>query len=1210
MIGKRMKRVFCALVGFFILVSAYTTYTPSIAHAAPSVAYNWNNVNTGAGGGFIPGIIFNTAQKDLIYARTDIGGVYRWNSTTSSWKQLLDFVGWTDWSKYGVDALATDPVDPNRVYIAAGTYTNDWDPNNGYIGRSTDKGDTWQWTQLPFKVGGNMPGRSMGERLAIDPNKNSVLFFGARSGNGLWKSTDYGVTWSKVTSFPNPGTYVQDPSNSYQSDIMGLAWITFDPTSSTSGTATKTIYVGVADKANSIYRSTDGGATWAAVAGQPTGYLPHHGVLASTGNLFITYSDGIGPYDGTKGQVWKYNTSTGVWTDISPVASSSSDNYYGYGGLAIDAQHPNTLMVAALNSWWPDTIIFRSTDGGTTWTRIWDWNGYPNRSYRYTQDISAAPWLDFATNPQLPEITPKLGWMVGDLEIDPFNSDRMMYGTGATLYSTNNLTAWDSGGKINISVMAKGIEEEAVMDLVSPPSGAPLVSAVGDVSGFRHADVTVVPSKMLTNPTSTSSIDFAELNPTFMAKVGYNDYKAYPNGKSVALSYDGGSNWYNPSGEPSGTKGGGMIAVAADGSSLLWSTSDVGVFYSTSGNSWTASTGVPAGAKIAADRVNKTKFYASSAGKFYVSTNAGASFTQTAATGLPTDGALNFKAMPGVEGDIWLAGGSTTSGIYGLWHSTNSGASFTKLSNVQEADVVGFGKAAPGNTYMALYTSAKIDNVRGFYRSDDAGASWVRINDDLHQYGSTNSAITGDPKLYGRVYVGTNGRGIIYGDPAGTTTNNSTITPTTATFDKKTANQANIAVTMTLNGNTLSGIKNGTASLVSGTDYTVSSTTVTINKSYLATLAVGTVNLTFDFSAGTDPVLAVTVVDTTTTTSNSTITPTTATFDKNTANQANIAVTMTLNGNTLSGIKNGTASLVSGTDYTLSGTTVTINKSYLATLAVGTVNLTFDFSAGTDPALAVTVVDTTTTTSNSTITPTTATFDKKTANQANIAVTMTLNGNTLSGIKNGTASLVSGTDYTVSGTTVTINKSYLATLAVGTVNLTFDFSAGTDPVLAVTVVDTTTTTTGSIKVQMYNGNTTASINTLNPRYKLTNTGTTAISLADVKLRYYYTVDPGITTQNFWCDWSTIGSSNVTGTFVSMPTAKTGADYYVEIGFTSAAGSLAAGASIEIQTRINKTDWSNYTQTGDYSFNSASTAYTDWSKVPGYVSGALQWGIEP
>lgn len=93
-----------------------------------------------------------------------------------------------------------------------------------------------------------MPGRSMGERLTIDPNKNNILFFGARSGNGLWKSSDFGATWSKVSSFPNPGTYVQDPSNEYTSDIVGLSWITFDKKTGSSSKATQTIYVGVADK--------------------------------------------------------------------------------------------------------------------------------------------------------------------------------------------------------------------------------------------------------------------------------------------------------------------------------------------------------------------------------------------------------------------------------------------------------------------------------------------------------------------------------------------------------------------------------------------------------------------------------------------------------------------------------------------------------------------------------------------------------------------------------------------------------------------------------------------------------------------------------------------------------------------------------------------------------------------------------------------------
>jgi len=180
---------------------------------------------------------------------------------------------------------------------------------------------------------------------------------------------------------------------------------------------------------------------------------------------------------------------------------------------------------------------------------------------------------------------------------------------------------------------------------------------------------------------------------------------------------------------------------------------------------------------------------------------------------------------------------------------------------------------------------------------------------------------------------------------------NSSISPTAATFDKKTGSQADIPVTMTLNGNTLTDIKNGATTLTNGTNYTVSGSTVTIKKEYLAAQSVGTTTLTFTFSAGSTQNLAITIVDT----SNSSISPISATFDKRSDLQANITVTMTLNGNSLTGISNGGTTLTNGNQYTASGSTVTINKSYLATLAVGTTTLTFTFNAGAASSLAITV---------------------------------------------------------------------------------------------------------------------------------------------------------------------------------------------------------------------------------------------------------------
>lgn len=252
------------------------------------------------------------------------------------------------------------------------------------------------------------------------------------------------------------------------------------------------------------------------------------------------------------------------------------------------------------------------------------------------------------------------------------------------------------------------------------------------------------------------------------------------------------------------------------------------------------------------------------------------------------------------------------------------------------------------------------------------------------------------------------------------------------------------------------------------------------------------------------------------------------------------------------------------------------------------------------------------TVSNSTISPTSATFDKNPENSADVTVAVSLNGNEFRGIYNGTTALVPGTDYTVGADgSVTILSSYLASQITGTYNLRFDFSAGTDPVLDLTVVDSSAAPpppSGSVRVQMFNA-TQGTSNSIMPRFRIYNTGSAPIALSDVKLRYYYT-ENGTGSQNIWCDWSSVGSGNVTGTFITPSLAAAGADTILEIGFAPGAGSLAPGASIEVQTRFAKVDWSNYTQSDDYSFDPTDNSYADWSKVTAYVNGTLVWGSEP
>lgn len=150
---------------------------------------------------------------------------------------------------------------------------------------------------------------------------------------------------------------------------------------------------------------------------------------------------------------------------------------------------------------------------------------------------------------------------------------------------------------------------------------------------------------------------------------------------------------------------------------------------------------------------------------------------------------------------------------------------------------------------------------------------------------------------------------------------------------------------------------------------------------------------------------------------------------------------------------------------------------------------------------------------------------------------------------------------------------------------------------------------GKVIVQYSNGNSAASSNSISPKLKLVNNSSSSINLKDVKLRYYYTID-GEKPQTFWCDWSSAGTSNVSGSFSKLSTGKSGADYYLEISFASGAGTLEPGNSLDIQARFSKNDWSNYNQSNDYSFSSSASDFTENIKIPLYVSGKLVSGNEP
>ncbi|MBT2469282.1 1,4-beta-glucanase [Streptomyces sp. ISL-66] len=713
---------------------AQAAASPFAPTAVAKSGYRWRNAVMG-GTGFITGVLFHPSVRGLAYARTDIGGAYRWDDRTDRWIPLTDHLGWDDWNLLGVEAMAVDPAHPGRVYLTLGTYTQSW-AGNGAVLRSEDRGATWKRTDLTVRFGANEDGRGCGERLLVDPRSGDTLWLGTRH-DGLLKSTDRGATWKPV-SFP------ATPSATGQGVTFLVA-------------ASRSVYAGwgdcdgAADHPN-LYRTSDG-KTWEPVPGQPTGAAAKVPIRAAydrhTRELYVTYANAPAPNGQSDGSVHKLRTTDGKWAEITPVkpggaTSDGGTDAFGYGGVAVDARRPGTLVVSTNNRWAEIDTVLRSTDGGRTWKSLKD---------EAVLDVSETPYLKWG------QATPKFGWWIQAVGLDPFDSEHIVYGTGATLYGTRDLKRW--------APQVRGLEEASVVAIVSPPTGeAHLISGSRDIGVLYHEQLTASPSRGLaTHPVFGSSIGLAQAaaRPSYVVRTGSGDQG---NG---AWSNDGGKTWAPFASQPAVAKDApGPIVTNADGSVLLWSLAHWdGTVYpahrsADNGAAWSEVTSLPKGSVLVADPVDPRCFYAfdTSAGTLYASTDSGLTFTARA-TGLSSgDAGFQLAAAPGRSGDLWLSVKEN-----GLFRSTDGGAGFTKVGSCRASHTLGFGKAAEGASYPAINMAGGIADFNAIYRSDDEAGTWTRINDDQHRWGWTGAAITGDPRVHGRVYLATNGRGVQYGEP-------------------------------------------------------------------------------------------------------------------------------------------------------------------------------------------------------------------------------------------------------------------------------------------------------------------------------------------------------------------------------------------------------------------------------------------------------------
>jgi len=733
-----------------LLAIALAAVAPSGAPAAAAPGYSWKTVPWG-GGGYVDGMVYHPKVKDLLYARTDVGGVYRYDFTAGRWIPLLDSLSRADSDMNGILSVALDPNDADKLYLACGLYLGEW-AHNAAVLRSDDRGATWAKTDLPFKLGGNADGRGTGERLQVDPNSGNILFLGSNQ-NGLWKSSDGAHTFAKVAGFPH----------------SGVTLVLFDSNSGAHRAPSQTLYVGSAEPGGGLYVSRDGGATFAPLAGSPA-QTPQHAVIGPDGYLYVAFADGDGknknalnPSNVAKGGVWKMELKTGKWQEITPVRQTPGGGTFGYSGIDVDPAHPGTIVTSTIDRWWPERDdIFLSRDGGMHWLALTSVSQH---------DLSRLAWIRREDSGFGEPGKDRMGSWTSDVKINPFNPDEMIYGTGGGVWMTRNLTVAGSGSRVTFDFADDNLEETAIISLVSPPDGATLLAAMGDVGGGSWDDLTKPPSTLdLFSPNASHrSVDVAWLYPAFLARS--TDAKPYGH-----YSEDGGVHWTAfpsaPPYSPQDAKGNwhsiGPLAVSAGGTSIVWSVPREKAYVSfDKGKSWTASTGWPAESDATlvpvADRAVNGVFYVHdrTGGQILISVDAGKSFAPVikGIPPVPSWQGAQLAAVPGRMRDLWLAG------PFGLLHSAEASKPLANVKAVEEAWFVGFGKSAPGKTYPAVFLSGKINGQTGIWRSDDEGQNWIRINDDVHRFGD-GGALTGDPAEFGIVYVARGAGGIVVGRPA------------------------------------------------------------------------------------------------------------------------------------------------------------------------------------------------------------------------------------------------------------------------------------------------------------------------------------------------------------------------------------------------------------------------------------------------------------
>lgn len=662
------------------------------SRATSAKAANWTlvgpqSVPTNGGNGRVNAVRVHPTNASILFACAPAGGLWKSTNGGTSWSPISNSI-----SAVGATDVAFDPINPNTMYLVTG----DGDASDVFslgVYKSINGGTTWTPTSLTFTLSN---GRTL-SRILVNPTDPNILIAGGRS--GIYRSTNAGGTWTQVST----------------ANIRDLE---FKP-----GTPS-VVYAGGYGSGVGFLRSTDGGVTWVkntvsmatgvqriAIAVSPLN-ANYVYCLASTSTAYGFEGLYLSTDGGTTFTKKSSTPNILGWYDGTAAQSDATEGQGWYDlAIAISPSNINTILVGGVNIW-------RSTNGGTSWSRLTAWEASTTATNYTHADIH-----------------------------DLYYAGTTLYaGTDGGLFkSINDGTAW-SNSSSNLSIAQ-------IYNFSLSPSSATTI-----LSGHQDNG-----TNLTTNGTSWSQVNggdgmyclIDQGTPTRMFSSIYYGrlYRSMNSGTSFSSIYTvTGGGWVTPFLQDPNTP----TTLYAGGTNVVKSTN--------SGTSWTTSSafsGVGTIVAMAMSKNNSQVIAVASSTKVMISTNGGTSWTDRT-TGLPSGTSILGVHIDINDANKIYVGLASYTGN-SVFRSTNGGATWTNIS-------AGL-PSIPANCFVtqdkALGT-VYVGTDLGVYFSNNSGTTWTIFSNGMP------GVIINDLEIYaptGKLRAATYGRGVWESNLEGVVTN-------------------------------------------------------------------------------------------------------------------------------------------------------------------------------------------------------------------------------------------------------------------------------------------------------------------------------------------------------------------------------------------------------------------------------------------------------